>query len=37
VAFDRVLVLVDPALVDVASCHLLETFDKILVFECSHK
>jgi len=27
----------DPALVDVESCHLLETFDKILVFECSRK
>jgi len=27
----------DPALVDVKSCHLLDTFDKILVFECSHK
>jgi hypothetical protein len=27
----------DPALVDVESCHLLDTFDKILVFECSHK
>jgi hypothetical protein len=27
----------DPALVDVKSCHLLDTFDKILVFECLHK
>jgi hypothetical protein len=27
----------DPATVDIGSCHLLKTFDKILVFECSHK
>ncbi|TSA46842.1 MAG: hypothetical protein D4R46_02115 [Chloroflexi bacterium] len=27
----------NPAQVDVESCHLLETFDKILVFECSRK
>ncbi len=27
----------DPALVDVESCRLLETFDKIQVFECPHK
>jgi len=27
----------DPSLVDIGSCHLLDTFDKILVFECPHK
>jgi hypothetical protein len=27
----------DPALVDVGSCRQLDTFDKILVFECPHK
>ena len=26
-----------PGLVDVESCHLLETFDNLLVFKCSHK